>query len=133
METDALGEAALGMALFILLWTTGVGYMSWYEVVQNTTDSRQETYHAIVNCAAAVILSAAALSVTTIIGTKTLSAMLKHFSRRDKTHSTRDPGTLSAPSTWGQRSPNHMTRPALAERPTLTKTAPTRASVGAPA
>ena len=78
-----LGEAALGMAFFILLWTTGLGYMSWYEVVQNTTDSGQETYHAIVTCAAAVTLSAAALSVTTIIGTKTLSAMLKHFSRRD--------------------------------------------------
>ena len=78
-----LGEAALGIALFILLWVYGVGYLIWYEVSQNITDSWQETLQAIMTGAAAVTLSAAALAVTAIIGTKTLSAMLRHFSRRD--------------------------------------------------
>ena len=85
-----LGEAALGMALFTLLWIAGVGYLVWYEISQNTTDSMQETLHVIVTGAADVTLSAATLVVAAIVGTKTLRAMVRHLHRREETHSTRD-------------------------------------------
>ena len=78
-----LGEAALGMAAFILLWAAGLGYLVWYEVSSNTGVSWQETIHTVVTSMAAVTLSAATLVVAAIVGTKTLRAMIRHFSRRD--------------------------------------------------
>ena len=80
------------MALFTLLWIAGVGYLVWYEISQNTTDSMQETLHVIVTGAADVTLSAATLVVAAIVGTKTLRAMVRHLHRREETHSTRDRG-----------------------------------------
>ena len=71
-----LGEAALGIVLFILLWVSGVGYLIWYEVSQNITDSWQETLQAIMTGAAAVTLSAAALALTAIVATKVIKATI---------------------------------------------------------
>ena len=48
-----LGEAALGITLFTLLYITGVGYLIWYEVSRSIADSWQETLQTIFTGAAA--------------------------------------------------------------------------------
>ena len=81
------GDIALGITLFTLLYITGVGYLIWYEVSRSIADSWQET---IFTGAAAVTLSAAALTVMAVIGTKTLRAMVRRLNRHEGTHSSGD-------------------------------------------
>ena len=89
METDARRGSPGHGPLHPYLDRWSVGYLVCYEISQNTTDSMQETLHVIVTAAADVTLSAATLLVAAIVGTKTLSAMVRHLHRREETHSTR--------------------------------------------
>ena len=61
------GDAALGMAAFILLYIAGVGYTIWYEVSRNTADSWQETVESIIIGAGTMALSAATLAVAVVL------------------------------------------------------------------
>ena len=88
--TLAPGDAALGMAIFILLYIAGVGYTIWYEVSRNTADSWQETVESIINGAATMALSAAALVVVAIVGTKAVRTLAGRIPRLGKARSTPD-------------------------------------------
>ena len=61
------GDAALGMAAFILLYIAGVAYTIWYEVSRNTADSWQETVESIIIGAGTMALSAATLAVAVVL------------------------------------------------------------------
>ena len=81
------GEAALGMAVFILLYIAGVGYTIWYEVSRNTADSWQETVDYIITGTATMALSAAALAVAVVVGTKAVRTIAGRIPRHGKTKS----------------------------------------------
>ena len=76
-----LGKAAFGMVLFVLSYTASVGYLTWYEIREYTSDSWQGTVNAIVKGAVSVGLTAVALAVTAVVGTKIFRAMTSHLRR----------------------------------------------------
>ena len=84
------GDAALGMAIFILLYIAGVGYTIWYEVSRNTADSWQETVESIIIGAGTMALSAATLAVAVVLGTKAVRNIVVRIPRPGKAKSTTD-------------------------------------------
>ena len=84
------GDAALGMAIFILLYIAGVGYTIWYEVFRNTADSWPETGESIIIGAGTMALSAATLAVVAIVGTKVVRNTVGRIPRPGKAKSTTD-------------------------------------------
>ena len=84
------GDAALGMAILILLYIAGVGYKIWYEVSRNTADSWQETVESIIIGAGTMALSAATLAVAAVVGKKAVRNIMGRLPRPRKARSTTD-------------------------------------------
>ena len=84
------GDAALGMAILILLYIAGVGYTIWYEVSRNTADSWQETGESIIIGLATMALSAATLAAAVVLGTKAVRNTVGRIPRPEKAKSTTD-------------------------------------------